>query len=364
MTSLAPANGLSDSNDSRKLSLVSLVPPLLREQLSVTSSRPSTGQFQRFQAIVVRIRIDGLTDDAVQESIASSKASVITTLFNTLYAPLLQPLQDAKITLAELGMNRLTAVVPLETVAQAGRVLQTLIAVEKSIEATLDKTPPGYPHIHWKIAAGAGIGNVSTNAAVTAASANSSVFSVYGALLAGLIGPNHGGAASFGVHYLFSLAKAAGFDASDDVLARIAGGRIDKKSPIWCVGHRILRGEDGDPRATAVINLLEECFSDNRLFRLAQRWYPLAIEQLKSKKPEVAFQAVNIDSYSGVALHAAGIIADYRMAAFAGLIFAVSRIAGAGAEIFWHAAAGKPKLIRPSASNWDELEARTGGVSG
>ncbi|MCQ3930134.1 MAG: hypothetical protein DPW16_06710 [Chloroflexi bacterium] len=141
---------------------MSLVPPLLREQLSVTSSRPSTGQFQRFQAIVVRIRIDGLTDDAVQESIASSKASVITTLFNTLYAPLLQPLQDAKITLAELGMNRLTAVVPLETVAQAGRVLQTLIAVEKSIEATLDKTPPGYPHIHWKIAAGAGIGNVST----------------------------------------------------------------------------------------------------------------------------------------------------------------------------------------------------------
>ncbi len=164
MTSPAPSNGLSASNSQppRKFSHVSLVPPLLREQLSVTSSRPFNGHIQRFQAIVVRIRIDGLTDEAVQESIASNKASVITTLFNTLFGPLLQPLQDAKITLAELGMNRLTAIVPLETVAQAGRVLQTLTAVERSIEATLDKTPPGYPHIHWKIAAGAGIGNVST----------------------------------------------------------------------------------------------------------------------------------------------------------------------------------------------------------
>ncbi|MBI5928841.1 MAG: AAA family ATPase [Chloroflexi bacterium] len=164
MTSPAPSNGLSASNGQsvRKFSVVSLVSPLLREQLSVTSSRPTNGQIQRFQAIVVRIRIDGLTDEAVQNSIVSSKASVITTLFNTLYAPLLQPLQDAKITLAELSMNRLTAIVPLESVAQAGRVLQTLTAVEKSIEATLDKTPPGYPHIHWKIAAGAGIGQVAT----------------------------------------------------------------------------------------------------------------------------------------------------------------------------------------------------------
>lgn len=135
---------------------------MLREQLSAAPSRLATAPIQRFQAIVVRIRIDGLTDATVQETIASSKPSVITALLNSLFVPLLQPLQDAMIPIADMGMNRLTVIVPLESVAQAGRVLQTLTAAEKALQATLGKTPPGYPHIHWKIAAGAGIGIVST----------------------------------------------------------------------------------------------------------------------------------------------------------------------------------------------------------
>lgn len=200
-----------------------------------------------------------------------------------------------------------------------------------------------------------GIGNVSTNLGVIASSAGSSPYQSYCSLLGGLVGPNHGGAAAFGVEFLFRLAERYGYDTTEDQLQAEAAARLDAKAPIWTVGHRVLRGEGGDPRANVVLAELKQLNSNHPLLRLAERWYGQAIPVVQDRT-DIAFPAPNVDSFTGVALVLAGILTRREQAGIAGLFFALSRASGAGAEIYWNATPKAP-LMRPSAHTLQSIKA-------
>ncbi|MBL7661732.1 citrate/2-methylcitrate synthase, partial [bacterium] len=196
-----------------------------------------------------------------------------------------------------------------------------------------------------------GAGNVSTYTALVAHSGGNDMYQAAAAMCNGLSGFNHGGAAYQGLRFVLNDLNIE--NCSDrEALRAIAKELIQRGLPIWCVGHRILRGSNDDPRAAVAKKLIEEIASRHKhgevLLRRASIWYEVAVEEIVTAKPGIGFQAVNIDGYTGLLAYLAGLIPEKDAASIAGLFFAVSRTAGALAECFWSGVSGKVALIRPS----------------
>ncbi len=202
-----------------------------------------------------------------------------------------------------------------------------------------------------------GPGNVSTFDAIVASSGGANPFEVFGSMVGGLRGYNHGGAAEQGVRFLFKLRDDPefGLEASAADLERLAMLRLTRdKLPVWCVGHRVIRGKKGDQRANATIATLREMFAEDPFFDLALRWYDGA-KKMVDEHTGSKFPDVNVDGYTGLLAHLSGIIAEPQMAPFAGAFFATSRASGAFAETFWQAV-GPLRLLRPSAHTEESIK--------
>lgn len=200
-----------------------------------------------------------------------------------------------------------------------------------------------------------GPGNVSTFDAIVANSGGANVHEVFGAMVNALRGYNHGGAAEQGVRVLFELRDNPdlGLHAAAEALAAHAEERLDAGLAIWCVGHRVIRGKKGDKRSHATLATLDEISPDNPFVALARRWYQAGKDAVTRRKT-IGFPDVNVDGYTGLLAHVAGIIDEPRKAAYAGAIFATSRASGAFAETFWQAV-GPLRLIRPSAHSEESI---------
>lgn len=143
----------------RDLSVTALVPPFLWQGRKETLHLPE-GDIKRFQAVVVRIRLQGPTDAATLLSIMTTEPAVMVVVLNTLYANVVSAIVESGGIITEMTFNRLTAVFPLEGETQAGQVYRALVGLENALKAVKDKVPPGYPNIQWRASGGVGSGSV------------------------------------------------------------------------------------------------------------------------------------------------------------------------------------------------------------
>lgn len=189
-----------------------------------------------------------------------------------------------------------------------------------------------------------GPGNVSTYVAKVAASGGADVARAWAAMLAGLSGYNHGGAAEKGLDMLAHLEQTVGHGATAEQLRQIAQHRWDSGLALWNGGHRLLRvGPDG--RVVISAAELERRFPNHPLYTLAKNWFREMVAVLK-ESGKVKFAEMNVDAYTGLLAHLSGIIPLKSQSSFATSIFGMSRWIGAGAECWWQRML-YPSIIRP-----------------
>lgn len=143
------------------LAWTSLVPTLLYERL-ITQKPLKAGALEQQQALVARlgiVSVGALSPLAALDEI--EKSSVMSAVLNTLYSGLISLLTDAGALLDDLSMEGLTAVFLLDSQAQAGRIHEALVGIEKSVQELADKMTPGYPDWQWNLSVGVGIGTLA-----------------------------------------------------------------------------------------------------------------------------------------------------------------------------------------------------------
>lgn len=202
-----------------------------------------------------------------------------------------------------------------------------------------------------------GVGNVSTFSGLITQSGGATVCQSYIALLAGLSGFNHGGAAPQALNFLFRLHQAVGDRWTPDTVAAFARDHIiEKKRPVLAVGHALLERDpsalpedQGDPRTRALLDFMDRNFPDHWLYRLGRCWYDTALPMVQEHH-KIAFPAVNVDGYTGILEYALGIIPyGTENTSMALAIFALARW-GAMPMLLWNCASNKkgtPGILRP-----------------
>ncbi|MDD2942686.1 MAG: citrate/2-methylcitrate synthase [bacterium] len=199
-----------------------------------------------------------------------------------------------------------------------------------------------------------GAGNASTFVGLITTGAFTNPYGDFVAMSKALKGVNHGGAAEMGTRMLFRLAEEFDGTFTDDDFYRYAIERLRSGASGFCVGHRIITGED--PRARLQSAMLKREFPDSVVMDLAGVWYrnlPKAVQDVCGGDLRV----VNVDAYTGVSLIELGIIANPQQSGFSTLLFQIARTCGLATESFWAyltpdrsgRARVKPALIRPAA---------------
>lgn len=199
-----------------------------------------------------------------------------------------------------------------------------------------------------------GAGNASTFVGLITTGAFTNPYGDFVAMSKALKGVNHGGAAEMGTRMLFRLAEEFDGTFTDEDVYRYALERLSGGASGFCVGHRIITGED--PRARLQSAMIAREFPDSVVLDLARVWYrhlPRAVQDVYGGELRV----VNVDAYTGVSLIELGIIANPQQSGFSTLLFQIARTCGLATESFWAyltpdrngRARVKPALIRPAA---------------
>lgn len=141
--------------------MTSLVPSILPKRLQAQHPLQAGGLEQAL-AVVIRLRIRPAGKQTALDALNEiDKPSLLSAALNGLYGSVVATLSEAGAMIDELSMDGLTAVVLLEGPAQAGRIHQALVNVEKALKDGSEKLTPGYPNLRWTLAAGVGVGTLA-----------------------------------------------------------------------------------------------------------------------------------------------------------------------------------------------------------
>jgi citrate synthase len=176
--------------------------------------------------------------------------------------------------------------------------------------------------------------NASTFAARVTASTMADIYSAITTAIGTLKGRLHGGANERVMYMLESI-------GSPDRAEAWVMDTVTRKERIMGIGHRVYKTTD--PRATVLRAMSRELSEDGdrRLYDVAEVVADTAVAYFDEHRPDLKLYP-NVDFYSAVALHSAGIPTDQFTP-----LFAMSRVAGWSAHVIEQYADNR--LIRPRA---------------
>ncbi|KAH7103942.1 citrate synthase-like protein [Auriculariales sp. MPI-PUGE-AT-0066] len=196
-------------------------------------------------------------------------------------------------------------------------------------------------------------GNVSAHTAHLVGSALSDPYLSYSAALLGLAGPLHGLANQEAARYVIGMQEALGNKPTQEQIKAYIWDTLNSGRVIPGYGHGTLRAPDPRFMAIQEFAAARDDLKDSPLVRLVLEMYNVApgvlTEHGKSKNPNP-----NVDAISGSLLYHWG-LTQFR---YYTVIFGVSRVLAAVAQLVWARAFGLP-IERPKSVTLDSLEKLT-----
>ncbi len=189
-----------------------------------------------------------------------------------------------------------------------------------------------------------GGGNLSAFVGKAVASGLEDMYGSLSAAMNALAGPRHGKANQDCLHFVESILKEVGENASEDQVEALIRDKLAAGELLFGFGHAVLRVED--PRATVQYQYVEKHYPNHSLVKIAGHLRKVGPKVL-SENPKISSPYPNVDAISGTLLTAAG----FAFPQYFTLLFGLSRCIGIAIQIVYErveARGGKgTPIVRP-----------------